>query len=522
MSATQEVVVHAPLFHSPIGLYSFQADHVARSYLHDEGVIEVADTGLGKTIIAMALAAMLFEDDLIDHVIAVVEQSKVKDWVNDFETFTDLEVMRYHGVPPAKRAKLREDLSQVVVSTYETVRGDAAKLPKNKRKDPESGPFLEVLLGKRVLVVYDEATKLKTRTTGTHRAHAFIVKRLREQGECRVLALTATPVERGAEDLYNIARIVSPTTAGTVGQFESGYVLARDIYGRPTFKNLTATETVEDVQPLDEKLAPIILRKRKTDPDVIAEFPEQVEEFWSFPLSAKQDDFYEAIRQAFVGDSTLDGQLFTVLRQIAAHPMSLLRSKGELQQAIVSEVGRAGLEDIGSTKSERLLELAETLVRRQGEQALVFSFFGPSVLPTLADELYREGFSVGQFHGGVGAKERERAKESFRAGELDLLLCSDAGARGLNFPNAAYVIQLELPFTHSLYLQRGNRNHRIDSERGFVVNLGLIAEDTIEDGIVDTVWDRNETSDKLLGDAGAEGAITAQVRRALLERERSR
>lgn len=519
------------LYHSPIGLFDFQADHVARAYLNEDAFV-TADTGLGKTHIAMALAALLVEDDLIDHVLVVVERSKIGDWVGDFQTFTCLDVGRYHGMSPAKRATYREAMPTVSVSTYETIKADAVEWKRkgngriNKAKDPDPGPLAEVLKGKRVLVIYDEATKVKERSSGTYKAHFWLVNKwLRRHGECRVAALTATPLERSPEDVFNIARIVRPSAVGKVGDFDNHHVVSRDLFGKAVkFQNISETSKIIDpeVPLLTEKLGPIMLRKRKTDPDVVDLFPEPIEEFETFPLEGEHRRFYEQVRSAFAGEiEGGDAQLFMVLRQIAAHPMSLTRSQGMIQRAIVDEVGHEGLSRINSTKTDRLREYLDRVVRVQGDRAVVFTFFGPSVIPILDQILRADGYRTVLHYGATTDRDREQARWAIRSGEADVMLSSDAGSRGLNLPEVPYIVQLELPFTYALYNQRMNRNHRIDSDRAFTLNMSFVAEGTIEDGVVDLCWDRNQLSDEVLQDDVAVGAITAETRRRLMQGART-
>ena len=116
------------LYSSPIGLYDFQAEGVATCYLKPV-ILPVWDTGIGKSHLAMATAALLFEDEKIDLCLVVAERNKLErdEWPKDFDTYTSLYWRLYHGITPKKRAEMRVALPQVLLSTYETIRGDCAK-----------------------------------------------------------------------------------------------------------------------------------------------------------------------------------------------------------------------------------------------------------------------------------------------------------------------------------------------------------------------------------------------------------
>ena len=427
------------LYHSPRGLYSFQVEAVVYCYERLNNLC-VYDTGIGKSHIGMATTAMLFEDDLIDLALVVCEKNKREEWLADYQRFTSLSPALYWG-DPKKRAKIRDDLPQVLISTYETVRNDAAKPGKTKRANMLPHVLTEALVGKRVLVIYDEMTKLGNRGSGLHKAHEVLVQSLRQNAATRVLGLTATPMERGPEDFYNLGRILCPEAVGTVATFNECYVRERDIFGNAVrFKNLVPEETEPGVIPFRDRMRGVVLRKRKTDPDVIAQFPKSVEEFTYVTLDKRHLEFYDTVYETFAdADEMTQKILFTTMRQIAAHPAALLASKGNVGRTIVEAVGEAGLRALGSAKTDRLVEYLVPIVKGQGDQAVVFSFFGPSVLPLLKEALEAEDIVCAMNHGQMTDADRARQKAEFKAGERRVFLTSDAGARGINLPEASYV-----------------------------------------------------------------------------------
>ena len=526
-AAVEETALSEPLYRNPHGLYPFQAEGVARAYLSESDDLVIWDTGTGKTHFALALSALLFEDGEIDHTVIVAEKNKVDEWVKDYRKFTAIEAGAYQGAP-AKRERLRQSLPPVIVSTYETFRNDLAVLPKSKQAKPSPGPLLEHLKGQRTLIVYDECSKIKSRSSANHRAHAFFVKQMREHARTRVVGLTATPIERDPEDFYNLGRIVCPEHMPTVAGFEADYILARDIYGRVRkWRNLTPEDAV-GVTPFSALFEGIVQRKRKSDPDVVAQFPRQVEEFSYVPLRGQQAEFYRAVRETFEGCSDdEERRLFTVMRQIAAHPASLTYSQGQMAQDIVAATGAETLWQMGSAKVDRLLAYLEPLVKGQGAQVVVFTFFASTVLPILHQALTDAGYSVAVNHGGVSNRDREAAKDAFQRGDVEVFLSSDAGSKGINLQAASYVVNFEVPLTYANYVQRINRAHRIDSTHESVVCQSFIASHerfrTIEESIAQMVLHRNQWSDDLLEDDDTgDDFISAADRKTMLSLAKQR
>jgi SNF2 family DNA or RNA helicase len=509
--------------YSPLGIFDFQADHIAEAYVRTEkqsGIVAVWDTGLGKTWLAMALAAYLFEDDKIDLAIVVSEKNKLTDWRDEFERATSLNVHRYHGSGRQKRLA-KTGVPHVLCTTYETGRNEfmarAAKEPGKRGKGSmQDGPLVEALglRGKRVLWIFDEVTKLKNRSSELHQAYHYILEALRKISHQRVLGLTATPSERDYSDAYNVGRIVCPEKMPTVADFEQIFTRGRDDFGHYVFR--------KDRQPhFAEVFRGIILRKRKSDPDVIEQFPKQIEKSVRVQMNANQAKFYQSVRDILGNPDDeemvkTEPRMFPILRMTAGHPASHSHKDNEISAAITETVGVEGLQALGSPKIDRLIELLKPIIWGQGAQVVIFTEFGGSVLLEVSRELKKTGFSVSEYHGGKSLHANDDAKEQFIRGNTEILLCSDAAARGLNLKNAEYVVNYEAPVTFAKYQQRINRVHRIDSDKPICTAYTLLLEDTIEDTIMNLVMARNREHDILLGDEEDDTAfVSAKQRREM-------
>jgi superfamily II DNA/RNA helicase len=181
----------------------------------------------------------------------------------------------------------------------------------------------------------------------------------------------------------------------------------------------------------------------------------------------------------------------------------------------VDIVGREGLLGIPCAKSIELIQRLKPLVKGQGEQVVVFTYFGRTVLRALGDDLRAAGFTVAEYHGGHDLATNDRAKQDFLGGRTEILLASDAASKGLNLPNASYVFEYESALTFATRTQRINRIHRLGSAKKIVTCYTLIAEETLEPAIVRKVLTRNENHDALVG-SDDPGYVTAADRREVL------
>jgi SNF2 family DNA or RNA helicase len=526
------------LFYSPLGLFEFQAEGVAEAYLRtspegQSGVIAVYDTGLGKTVVGMGLAAYLFEDDQIDLVMVICEKNKLTDWRDEFERFTGLNVHRYHGTGRQKRLAKVKDL-HVFATTYETGRNELMtrqKMPNRRSKGSRvDGPLVEALdlRNKRVLWIFDEITKLRSRSSELHHAYDYILHELRKgQHHQRLLGLTATPMERDFEDAYNVGRIVCPEKMPTVEVFEKTFTSGVDIYGHYTFRR-------DRIELFATLFQDITMRKRKTDPDVIDQFPQQIEKSIVVEMLPEHEGLYEIVQGFYdppEGEEDLrteeqrdsdERRLYGVLRMTAGHPACHLHTGNSISTLFREQMGEV-LRSIRSSKTEELIARLKPLIRGQGAQAVIFTFYANTVLLELVRELREAGFSVAEYHGGRNLTQNDDAKEQFIRGNVELLVTSDAGSKGLNLGNAEYVFEYESALTYATRTQRINRVHRINSSHPLVTCYTMIVKNTIEEGIIQKVLQRNENQDTLLGDEDdGSNFVSAATRRELLQVSRKR
>ena len=103
--------------------------------------------------------------------------------------------------------------------------------------------------------------------------------------------------------------------------------------------------------------------------------------------------------------------------------------------------------------------LHQVLRERQLKQAFVFvnSKLGCA---RLARSLEREGLNATALHGDKSQDERLKALDSFKKGEVDLLVCTDVAARGLDIKDVPAVFNFDIPFSAEDYVHRIGRTGR--------------------------------------------------------------
>ena len=65
-----------------------------------------------------------------------------------------------------------------------------------------------------------------------------------------------------------------------------------------------------------------------------------------------------------------------------------------------------------------------------------------------------------RLHGDKSQDERLKALEAFKKGEVDLLVCTDVAARGLDIKDVPAVFNFDIPFNAEDYVHRIGRTGR--------------------------------------------------------------
>jgi superfamily II DNA/RNA helicase len=109
-------------------------------------------------------------------------------------------------------------------------------------------------------------------------------------------------------------------------------------------------------------------------------------------------------------------------------------------------------------------EALRRLIRReQVQNALIFCNRKVDV-DILYKSLKRHGFSVGALHGDMDQSARFATLNAFKANELQLLVCSDVAARGLDIGGLSHVFNFDVPFHSEDYVHRIGRTGRAGRE----------------------------------------------------------
>lgn len=433
------------------------------------------DMGLGKTLQVLALLLRGRREAARSAAasqrasILVVPASLLANWRSEISRFTpSLSYVIVHpsedeGLAAALRSSERD--TDLVITTY----GMLGRLEALRQRQWH-------------LAILDEAQAIKN--AGTRQARA--VKELKAAAR---FALTGTPVENRAGDLWSIFDFLNPGLLGSAKAF-TNFIRARDDSRQP------------DYGPLRALTRPYILRRLKTDKKIIADLPEKTEvRAWCSLTKAQAALYQKAVNELAESLERVDGiqrkglVLAFIMRfkQICNHPSQWL--------------GDGGFAPEASGKFARLRELAEEIAERQ-EKALVFTQFREITDPLaafLGEVFGRPGLVL---HGGTAVAQRRKLVESFQSddGPPFFLLTVKAGGAGLNLTQAAHVIHFDRWWNPAVENQATDRAFRIGQKQNVLVHK-FVCRGTIEERIDQVIEDKKSLSTELL-EGGGEKLLT--------------
>ena len=303
---------------------------------------------------------------------------------------------------------------------------------------------------------------------------------------------TATPLQRDPRDLYGIFKFINPALFPKKGAFERMYI-------RWAGRGRVAGSKNE--KQLNEEISPFMIIKTKEEvakqlPSLVVtqrycQFePAQLEA--SNRLMEELDELHEQEKRLNERLSDAEAKNSPELQRIEAGILMRqtfaqeLADSEELLGGSDSETAQRYLTGKSDNKVELLMEMLEEIIG-SGEKVCVFSRF-TKMQQVITAQIEKEakknpvfkGVRIAYVNGALSGERRfDEVYNKFRdQDEYKVLLCSDAGAEGLNLSTCKYMIEVEPAESYAIQTQRHGRLERADSIHDTVFVYQLICEDS--------------------------------------------
>ena len=440
---------------------------LAQMYQMGLGACLADDMGLGKTLQTIAFWLYVHEKWKVKQpALLVCPTSVVGNWSHEIGRFAPkLSHIKHQGAD-----RLRDEAfikaaqkTQVVLTSYALMQRDIEFL-----KEIEWSS-----------VVLDEAQNIKNPSTKQSQAARALAADFR-------IALTGTPVENRLSELWSIMQFLNKGYLGSSKTFRTNFALPIERY-----------HDEEAATALRKLTQPFVLRRVKTDPNVIQDLPDKFENKVYCTLSAEQATLYEATVRDEMDevDAAEDAmsrrgavlRMLTRLKQICNHPAHFLK-----------EGDHATLDD-RSGKLTRLVEMLEE-IRDVNEHTLIFTQYAE--MGTLLQAYLRDYFvdEVLFLHGGTPAPKREEMVRLFqsRNGPPIFILSLKAGGTGLNLTRANHVFHFDRWYNPAVENQATDRAFRIGQTKDVQVHK-FICLGTLEEHIDELIDHKKALADQIVG-----------------------
>lgn len=167
-------------------------------------------------------------------------------------------------------------------------------------------------------------------------------------------------------------------------------------------------------------------------------------------------NFTSSGRQTMLFSATMPGPVVSMARQYMNKPTHIRAQDPGENQHTVTNIRQVVYRAHSMDKCEIL---ARILQARGRGLTMIFSKTKRAA-DKVAVDLRERGFSAGALHGDLGQIAREKTLAQFRAGKLDMLVCTDVAARGIDIDDVTHVINYQCPDDEKTYLHRIGRTGR--------------------------------------------------------------
>ncbi len=142
--------------------------------------------------------------------------------------------------------------------------------------------------------------------------------------------------------------------------------------------------------------------------------------------------------------------------------------------------------------------LSKSLDESKEGGVLLFSHFH-STLEHLQQKLENDGYLSAMITGRTNMDERDRIRDEFRNGEIDILLSSEVGSEGLDQQHCHRLVNYDLPWNPMRIEQRIGRLDRFGQKAPQIDILNLAVEGTIDAAILHRLYHRIRIFEDALG-----------------------
>ncbi|MEU5597068.1 DEAD/DEAH box helicase, partial [Streptomyces sp. NPDC020298] len=161
-------------------------------------------------------------------------------------------------------------------------------------------------------------------------------------------------------------------------------------------------------------------------------------------------------RQTMLFSATMPGAVIGLARRYMSQPTHIRATAPDDEGATVANIKQF----VYRAHSMDKPEMVARILQADGRGLAMIFCRTKRTAADIAEQLQRRGFASGAVHGDLGQGAREQALRAFRNGKVDVLVCTDVAARGIDVEGVTHVINYQSPEDEKTYLHRVGRTGR--------------------------------------------------------------
>ncbi|MGW2179478.1 DEAD/DEAH box helicase [Streptomyces sp. NPDC001732] len=171
-------------------------------------------------------------------------------------------------------------------------------------------------------------------------------------------------------------------------------------------------------------------------------------------------------RQTMLFSATMPGAVIGLARRYMSQPTHIRATSPDDEGATVANISQ----HVYRAHSMDKPEMVSRILQANGRGLAMIFCRTKRTAADIAEQLDRRGFASGAVHGDLGQGAREQALRAFRNGKVDVLVCTDVAARGIDVEGVTHVINYQSPEDEKTYLHRIGRTGRAGA-KGIAITL---------------------------------------------------
>lgn len=414
------------------------------------------DPRVGKS--AQALAALKCVGE--GPVLILCPKSLMHQWADYVETWYDSKAILLTGPNKLRYSKLKAALKStapVIIANWHTLHM-AAKIKVVGTRKKAIIQWPEFFNIKWFGVIGDEAHCLKNKTSVMSKIMQILAPCAKH-----VILLSATFIEKSAENIYSPLNIILPKQFSNHGNFAGMFSKILRTQWGVTYSGVRNSLIFKDA------LAHIVLQRKVEE---LTDIGEKVYRTYTCELNEQHREFYEKVKTEVLLE--LQDETLPIFSQIAR----MIR----LRQVTISPALIEPYWEEPTVKFEVAKDIIDGIPQEQ--QVIVYCSYVKGC--KLAHEFIGEGKVF------AGESATQEVIENFKEGKFRVLYMTTQRGVGLNLHNANTIIYLDLPWS-SILLRQSEERTRAVGKLTPVGVYNIVAKNTIDATIGTALRDKQKT-----------------------------